>query len=248
LFEIVAHRGAPELVIENTLPAFLRALELGADAAEFDVRLTADQVPVVFHYFYLDNFSSHAKPIFLSTWDELRTIKLSRAEAPNITGSISTLQEVLDAFGGQIGLEIEIKGPEPDSVALIVDCLRNQPKALERLEVTSYEPALLERFQQFLPGVPVDLLIPLSEPWMKADVLAYTALQRGRLAGVRAVHMHASQLSEETVNFIRRGGCDVHAWGINDRKSLEIVHELEISRLCTDNLPQALSFREEMRK
>jgi glycerophosphoryl diester phosphodiesterase len=254
LFDLVAHRGVPEQAIENTLPAFLRALELGADAVELDVRLTADQVPVVFHYFYLDELSSYVKPIFLSTWNDLRVIKLSKAGRPEITGSISLLEEVLDVLAGRIGLEIEIKGPESASVELVAACLKNHPQALKRLEITSYEPLLLERSRRLLPDVPVDLLVPLSEPWMKqkdpseGDVLAYTATQRGRLAGARAVHLHASQLTRETVDFIRRGGCDVHAWGINDRKSLESVREFEILRLCTDNLSQALFFREELRK
>ncbi|MBN1218885.1 MAG: glycerophosphodiester phosphodiesterase [Anaerolineae bacterium] len=55
MFEIVAHRGAPtEVAPENTIPAFQRAIDLGADAVELDVRLTADHVPVVYHYFYLE--------------------------------------------------------------------------------------------------------------------------------------------------------------------------------------------------
>ena len=50
----MAHRGVPEGVPENTIRAFQRALELGADAIELDVRLSKDGVPVVFHNFYLD--------------------------------------------------------------------------------------------------------------------------------------------------------------------------------------------------
>jgi glycerophosphoryl diester phosphodiesterase len=127
LFEIVAHRGAPEQALENTLPVFLHALELGADAVELDVRLTADQVPVIFHYFYLDQLSSHDRPIFRSTWDDLRKLQLARAETPELTGSISSLEEVLDVLGGRIGLEVEIKGPEPESIHLIAACLKKSP-------------------------------------------------------------------------------------------------------------------------
>ena len=81
----------------------------------------------------------------------------------------------------------------------------------------------------------------------KSDILACTALQRSRLAGARAVHLHASQLTGETVKAIREGGCEVHAWGINERRSLELANELQISRLCTDNLRQAITFREALR-
>ena len=256
MFEIVAHRGAPCLesgdrltssasfAPENTLPAFLRALNLGADAVELDVRLTADWVPVVYHYFYLDENTSFTGAIYQYTWEELRQAQLVRPGRPNNASvSIPSLEEVLAALAGRIGLEIEIKGPEEACVEIIASTLKNFPQALKMIEITSYEIALLERFQRLMPGLPVDLLIPLSEPWMKADVLGYTALQLGKLAGARAVHLHASQLTLGTMDFIRQGGCDVHAWGINDRQALKTASELQITRICTDNLELALQFR-----
>ena len=45
----IAHRGFSSRYPENTLLAFERALDLGADGAEFDVQLSKDGVPVVFH-------------------------------------------------------------------------------------------------------------------------------------------------------------------------------------------------------
>jgi glycerophosphoryl diester phosphodiesterase len=248
---IIAHRGAPEHALENTLLAFIHALELGADAVELDVRLTADHIPVVFHYYYLDGFSADvlvrplSGPIYQYTWDDLRQIGLSNSKRPGVVGKLSTLQEVLEILAGRIGLEIEIKGPEPESVEQIAAVLRHFTPVFDRLEITSYEPLLLERFRRLIPGLPTDLLIPLSEPWMKSDVMAYNALQRGRLAGARAVHLHASQLSDEVVSTIRRGGCDVHAWGINDPESFATACELQIPRLCTDDLIQILKLHKD---
>jgi glycerophosphoryl diester phosphodiesterase len=243
--EIVAHRGAPELAIENTLPAFQHALQLGADAIELDVRLTADHVPVVFHYYYLDEFSPLSGTIFQYTWDELRTIQLSHTRWPGVIGKIATLHEVLDNLAGRTGLEIEIKGPEPEAVEQICTVINRFAQLSGSVEVTSYEPLFLERFRRLLPGIPTDLLIPLSEPWMKSDVLAYNALQRGRLSGARAVHLHASQLSVEVVHTIRQGGGEVHAWGINDPESYALACELHIPRVCTDKLRQILNLQKE---
>ncbi|MCU0488253.1 MAG: glycerophosphodiester phosphodiesterase [Anaerolineales bacterium] len=250
MFEITAHRGAPEFAPENTLPAFFHALTLGADAVEFDVRLTADRVPVVYHYFYLEILTSLSGPVFHSTWQELQQaiLHLPGQPGPDSTPGkyfISSLDQVLDALSGRIGLELEIKGPEPGCEQIIASVLRNHPRALQNLEITSYEITLLERFQRLVPGIPVDLLVPLNEPWMKADVLAYTALQRGLLAGARAVHLHASQLSPETVNSIREGGCEVHAWGVNDHPALNTARDLQIKKVCTDRLRLALQYRKE---
>ena len=46
---IIAHRGASALAPENTLAAFQKAIDDGAEGIEFDVRLAKDGVPVVFH-------------------------------------------------------------------------------------------------------------------------------------------------------------------------------------------------------
>ena len=48
--EIVAHRGLADHFPENTIPTFEEAIEHGADAVEFDVRLSADKIPLVYHY------------------------------------------------------------------------------------------------------------------------------------------------------------------------------------------------------
>jgi len=69
---------------------------------------------------------------------------------------------------------------------------------------------------------------------MDLDVCAYWALQRGRLAHARAVHLHPTQLSTEVVATIRSGGLDVHAWDVNDEESLAHVAEVGISKVCTD--------------
>jgi glycerophosphoryl diester phosphodiesterase len=245
LFEVVAHRGCSDTAPENTIPAFLRAVAFGADAVELDVRLTSDRVPVVYHWFYLEELTTLSGPVFHYTWDDLRQARFHpRAGLESSDLSISSLEEVLDCLAGKVGLEVEIKGPEPESAEVVASTLKNFPGVLGNLEVTSYEPLLLERIRRLLPGIPVDLLIPRSEPWMRRDVVAYTALQRGWLAGARAVHLHPTQLNEETIRYLRRGGCEVHAWDVNDMNAFALVRALEIPRLDTDCLKQALEFRE----
>jgi glycerophosphoryl diester phosphodiesterase len=240
-FEIVAHRGAHGEWPENSLPAFQRAIELEADAVELDVRLTSDQVLVVYHYFYLNNVASTG-PIFGYTFDQLQKTRLVDRNGSEYR--IPALQEVLEAIGGRIGLEIEIKGPEPDSPAILGQVLRRFDPLWESIEVTSYEPALLLDFRLHCPGIPTDLLFPRSEDWMRLDVITYLAIQRARLARARAVHLHPTQLSSAVVSAIQEQGILVHAWEVNDEGALKKVAGLNLPRLCTDRLEQALSFRQ----
>jgi glycerophosphoryl diester phosphodiesterase len=241
-FEIVAHRGVPDFFPENTIPAFQRAIELGADAVELDVRLTSDQVPVVFHYFYLDEITPISGTVFQYTLNQLQEVEV-RSKNSSQAVKIPTLIEVLETIGGQISLEIEIKGPEPESSKIIANVLSKYKNLWETIEVTSYEPILLIDIQQLCTGLTTDLLFPRSETWMKLDVVTYSAIQHARLAHARAVHLHPTQLTSETVEAIRKSGIEVHAWDVNDLSSLKLAAKLEIPRICTDGFQQAFGFR-----
>jgi glycerophosphoryl diester phosphodiesterase len=242
-FEIVAHRGAATDAPENTIAAFERAIELGADAVELDVRLTSDHVPVVYHYYYLENNSSTSGAIFGFTWEQLKQVEVRSQANPAGVGRISTLAEILELLGGRIGLEIDMKGPEPEAPSIVGAILRKHKRIWHTLEVTSYDPALLLSVQEECPGLATDLLMPRSEAWKKPDVVQHEAIQYSRVAHARAVHLHPSQLSPALVKAVREHGFEIHAWDVNDEKSLELVADLGISRLDTDNLRQALAFR-----
>jgi len=242
-FEIVAHRGVATEYPENTVPAFQRAIELGADAVELDVRLTKDKIPVVFHYYYLDKITSIRGPIFNYRYEDLLQAEFLWALNGVDTLKIPTLVEVLETIGGKIGLEIEIKGPEPESAIIIGDVLRKFKNLWGTMEVTSYEIALLLEIRNQCPGIITNLLYPRSEPWMNLDVVAYEAANRARLAMVRAVHLHPSQLSYEVIDYVNRSGFEIHAWDVNNANAIEKIVEYNIPRICTDHFEWAVDYR-----
>jgi glycerophosphoryl diester phosphodiesterase len=94
---VIAHRGASWEVTENTLPAFERAIELGADYAELDVQMSSDGEPVVFHDATLERLTPLTGRIGARRTEELRDV------------GIPTLDEVLDLTRGRIGLMVELK-------------------------------------------------------------------------------------------------------------------------------------------
>lgn len=242
-FEIVAHRGISDRAPENTAEAFQRAVDLGANAIELDVRLTADKIPVVYHYYYLEENTSASGPIFEYSWEQLKNVSVFHKADRTCIGRISTLQDILDSFAGKIGLEIEIKGPEPEAPEIIGALLNKYKSFWKTIEITSFEPALLLAIQKSCPGITADLLFPFAESWKKPDVLQYEALQLSRLAHARAVHLHPSQLSEPVVSFLRKNGIEIHVWNVNDIASLEIINGFCIPRICTDNFELAKFFR-----
>lgn len=88
----VAHRGGSGLALENTMNALRRSAALGLRYLEFDIRLTADRVPVLFHDATLDRVAG--RPGRLA---QLTLAQLSEVELPGGTW-IPTLADVLHAF------------------------------------------------------------------------------------------------------------------------------------------------------
>jgi glycerophosphoryl diester phosphodiesterase len=95
---VIAHRGASWDETENTLPAFERAIAIGADYVEFDVQMSGDGEPVVFHDFDLDRLTPLTGPLRRRPLAELREV------------GIPTLAEVLEVTRGRIGVMAELKG------------------------------------------------------------------------------------------------------------------------------------------
>lgn len=105
-----AHRGASKVAPENTLPAFAKAAELGADGVELDVQRTADGQLVVCHDEQIDRTSTGRGYLAEYSLDELRGFDFSN----HMTGfgelAIPTLREVLDLLEDtSLTVNIELK-------------------------------------------------------------------------------------------------------------------------------------------
>ncbi|RMF25458.1 MAG: glycerophosphodiester phosphodiesterase, partial [Deltaproteobacteria bacterium] len=106
---VIAHRGASGTLPENTKLAFAKAIDLGADAIEFDVQLTADNVAVVIHDETLDRTTSGSGRVSETTFDKIRALDAGSWFAASFAGlEVPTLEEVLDAVGSRVLLNIEL--------------------------------------------------------------------------------------------------------------------------------------------
>ena len=72
--QIIAHRGASYLAPENTLTAFRKAMEVGADGVEMDVQQTKDGGLVIHHDFIIDMHTDIAGKIYDMTMGELKEL------------------------------------------------------------------------------------------------------------------------------------------------------------------------------
>ena len=73
-----AHRGASAYAPENTISAFEKGIELGADGIELDLQKTKDGKIVIFHDSVIDNKSNGKGKISDYNYDELLKLDFGR--------------------------------------------------------------------------------------------------------------------------------------------------------------------------
>jgi len=118
---VIAHRGGAALAPENTLAAFRRAIALGADYVEVDVRCTRDGRLVLLHDGTVDRTTDGAGPVAELDYAALRRLDAGRAFSPDYAGGrVPSLDEALRLCRDRIGLYLDHKdGPTADVIRAV---------------------------------------------------------------------------------------------------------------------------------
>jgi glycerophosphoryl diester phosphodiesterase len=164
----VAHRGASAELPENTVSAFERAIEVGAPAIEFDVRVTADGAAVVIHDPSVDRTTDGSGVVRSMTVAEIRALRIATHEGQ--TEHVPTLDEVLRLASGRVAVDVEIKNipGEPDFDAereLAVEALHlalDVVGFVGSVIVSSFNPRSIAASRALRPEVPTGLLTEYS--------------------------------------------------------------------------------------
>lgn len=138
---VIAHRGASRQAPENTVEAFRRAVELGAEGIELDVRRTLDGLAVIHHDAHLTDG---------------RLIAATRRE--DLPSSVPDLPTALDACSGAfVNIEIKNHRSEPDhdpglnAVGLVVAEIERRPDPIGRWLISSFDLATIDEMRRALP-------------------------------------------------------------------------------------------------
>lgn len=220
---ITAHRGASAAAPENTLAAVRRAIEDGADWVEIDVQETADGVVVVVHDSDLKKLARNPLRIWEATADELRAVDIGSSFAPEFAGErVPTLEEVLAACKGRVGLNIELKyyGHDQDLEQRVVDLV--EAAGMEsQIVIMSLKHDAIRKIQALRPKWKVGLLTAVAVgdlTRLDADFLAVSVKLATRNL-VRAAH---------------RNDKEVFVWTINDPVSMSVMMSQGVDNIITD--------------
>lgn len=152
---VVAHRGAMMERPENTMPAFERALETGADIVEIDLRTSRDGVLYILHDATLDRTTSGAGEASERSFEELRALDAGSWFDPAWSGErIPSFRDVLEwAFEREVRLLLDLKEQgEAFADRVSGEVIRAEMEDLVVVGVRSVEQA--REFRSRLPDSP----------------------------------------------------------------------------------------------
>ncbi len=221
-----AHRGYwKEGAQENTLDAFRAAKKKGALMFECDVRLSKDQVPVIFHDTDLNRLAGRANLVKDLTALELKQL----VQAP-------TLQETLTDPGVPRFVNIELKSREKldDPLERKVAEVINQTRAHSRVLFSSFNPMSLYRISLHLPEVPRALLVTEEDDPENSILLKKMLL--APLIRIHLLHLDHKMVTEESMKIWQRQQVPVAVWTVNGKTEIQKYQKLGVISVITDTL------------
>lgn len=163
---ILGHRGDKVHAPENTLAAFKRAFENGADGVELDTKLSADGAVVVMHDLTLDRTTDGRGPLSKMTLAALRELDAGSHFSAGFQGEcVPTLEEVFEEVGklGVIDIELTNYASPRDALPQRVAELIQRHNLAGSVFVSSFHPLNLVRFRRLMPQVPAGLLTEVGQ-------------------------------------------------------------------------------------
>lgn len=229
----VAHRGASAELAENTLPAFARAIELGADVIEADIRLTKDGRALVLHDATLDRTTSGSGPLAAATAAQVR--KLDAGDG----AQVPTVAEVLELARDRVRVNLDIK--ELDAVAPTVAIVSELGMA-GQVSFISFLPEVWEALEPINPGCPV---IHLAD---SAAGLASMAMgDVGTQSSMAGVGVPAAIVTEGLIDRMHRHGQGVFAWTVDDEAEMRRLIGLGVNGIVTNRIGALVEVERQLR-
>jgi glycerophosphoryl diester phosphodiesterase len=233
---VFAHRGASAHAPENTLAAFKLAAEQGADAIEFDVKLTADGQVVAHHDPTLDRTTTGKGKIGDYSLSELKKMDAGAWFGEAYRGEpIPTLAEIFETVGDKLFMNIELTNyatPFDKLVEKVAELVKHYHME-ERILYSSFFPHNLIRAGALTPGLPRgQLALPGPAGWWQR--------RWGNLLTIQAEHPFNGDVGTASVNRAHARGHRVYVWTVNQAEEMRHMQNLGVDGIFTDDPKLAL--------
>lgn len=238
----IGHRGAKAYAPENTLSSFRKALELGVDMVELDVRITLDKHPVAVHDNKLRRLTKEYMRVNRLTLEQVKKLKIQKTE------TIPTLAEVLEVIDSRVGLNIDLK--VKGSAQIVVQTLRDYKVDLDNIMISSVHAGELKLVERLEPRITTALIFRSNNAnnfWLLLDFLAILFLPITkyyiswivRRAGADYLNINHRLLDKRKVDAFKKRGIKICAWTVDSKRKINYLKNIGIDGIIT-NYPDRL--------
>jgi glycerophosphoryl diester phosphodiesterase len=233
--DIIAHRGGAQESTENTIEAFQRAIRIGAAGIETDIRLTRDEVVVIYHddrYGRVEGLAPAHRTRSISelTYSELTAGTLSPVGDDNGGRKVPTLEQVLASVrAGLLNIEIKRDAKFDELVEKTIDILKRFPD-LDRVVL---EPPDLKTAEKLRRALGVRLKLHLN-PGYDRSVPYHEALEKVLEFKPHSISVSYKKASWEIVDQAHKSGVSVWVWTVDSPEIAQAMALLGVDAIKTD--------------
>lgn len=224
-----AHRGASGYAPENTLAAFQKAVDLGADGVELDIQLTKDDQIVVIHDETIDRTSDGKGWVKDYTLEELRAFNYNRTKLEYKHADIPTMREVFELLkptGLFINIEIKTGVVFYEKIEEKILALTKEMGMEDRVCYSSFNHYTVTRIHELKPDAEVGFLYADGP----IDMPSY-----GVKHGVNALHPALYNLQYDGfVKECKEKGLKLNVWTVNERPYMEMCCQYGVDAIITN--------------
>lgn len=239
----IAHRGGALLAPEETLVAFTRAVEVGADVLELDVHSTADGIVVIMHDETVDRTTDGTGSINSMSFEALRQLdagyNFTRDHGATYPHrgqglAVPTLEELLQAFPDMYFV-IEIKQWNPSIVDEVLQILYDT-ETEDQVVIGSFFDDVLLEVREADPRILTSFgLLEMMNLIQLTEATEGDYEPPAELIQIPTEQGSVDLLEPEFQARVRRLGLKTHIWTINNRDEMERLMAMEIDGLITDD-------------
>ncbi len=234
-----AHRGDNYNAPENTIPAFILAVEKGVHQIEFDVQRTKDGELVIMHDTTVDRTTDGSGRVADMTLEEIRALDAGSWFSPDFAGTpVPTLEETLDVIPRDILCNVHLKGDE----ALGADVAR-AIAALDRLD-HCFLACTLDQAREARAAVPEIMICNMTRRGLDRDRYIADTIAFGA-EFIQLLYRFGTDNLEKSVQTLHEHGITVNVFGASEEAPIRRLIEGGVNYILTDNLDLCLEITAE---
>jgi len=233
---VIAHRGYSLIAPENTLPAYQKAIEAGADMVEMDINLTKDGELVMIHDHFLERTTNGTGLVEEYSLEELKRLDAAYHFKPRIDPvPIPTTEETLRLIKeAGVFVCLEIKGGNTDRASVIAEKvvkLVEKYQLLEKANMCSYFPEAVKLAKRLVPDLVISReRLPDDTPFEIAD-----ALHQAQESSAPILLSDFTTLKPGEIDNLHKAGIAMWTWNPFEPSDIEAVISQHTDGVMGDN-------------